>query len=319
VSARRFADVLITPQQPAYQAALEAFVNGLSTKQKGRDALSKLRAVATEDHATWQQHRHPRFLTDLVLRACFDASRFDPQDDPNEVRRKLDSAFNGEVLNQVKAMRSLVDWIRKYQHQYSFLIESALAKGGYDLVLTDIEVRTFPPTCQPALVPIATGGKPMVEQLHQSMPNIGKVKSDRQGEDLTQAFTNVLDALATIVETERSPTKGKGPWMHGTQYGCLEFGDCRLDTEKRTERPDVVTMLLFNLVFLFRRFSLGNGEGSVGELMPTGGKPRWALATALANLALGTAIQPSQATDRIRTLLKRNPRIGLVAWPRPDV
>ena len=107
-----------------------------------------------------------------------------------------------------------------------------------------------------------------------------------------------------------------GNFMHRHSVGCLFFD------EPVDEWPRLIdgaaTPLMFNLVFLFKRWTGEPGpehfaRWSAGERMPTTGKPRYKIAAQFVDAALGP--QLNSAEGRLKALLSRHRNsIGIRGW-----
>lgn len=122
----------------------------------------------------------------------------------------------------------------------------------------------------------------------------------------------LIASLNSYAENLRQPIPfvGCGPGFHRFTYGCLSYNE---PIEHR-HLPPTETMLLADLVLLFRKFSIGSSIRVRGETMPSGGKPRYALAAKFANATLKKDITRKIATDRVTKLVNRNSELRFIGW-----
>ncbi len=141
----------------------------------------------------------------------------------------------------------------------------------------------------------------------------GIVLAPKKGkEPLGELFDNVLAAYEQALKL---PIPGSAPGLSKFAYGCLLF-DKPLESGKH---PETNTLLLFNLVFLFRKFSAGDSVYAYGEPMPKpkNGRPHYSLACTFIKATLDYDLDYKTAQRRLDDLLNDNPGIGLGAWPAP--
>ena len=102
-----------------------------------------------------------------------------------------------------------------------------------------------------------------------------------------------------------------GPFLHRFTFGNLHF-DAAIEAGRK---PEVSTMLAFELVFYLRMFTAGRAADSwqVGQDMPKDGEPCYKLAAMFCNATLGSQLDDGQIEDRLRHL---SPGIGLQPWPK---
>ena len=132
-----------------------------------------------------------------------------------------------------------------------------------------------------------------------------------------KALARLLETLAA--ELERPGGVKSGGWVHRSTVANLDFNQ-PIDSRLRAEMPE--TALLFELVLRFRLFT-ATGEPPLlqrGQPMPPSDQrryqPRYKLVCEFMQAALGCSTTEGEAKNRLFALLKRNPRIEWVPWPK---
>lgn len=108
------------------------------------------------------------------------------------------------------------------------------------------------------------------------------------------------------------PELDGGPYFHRFTIGNLHF-----EAPKATGRPVALdTLLLFELVFSLRQWSLGRARDvrSAGQRMPgvRGARSHYGIAAAFCWATLGESVDSEQVRMRLRELPKD---VGLIPWP----
>jgi hypothetical protein len=167
-------------------------------------------------------------------------------------------------------------------------------------------LATYPHQWNRLSLQMGNGGAFWSAPLGKSGEEIDKLSEAHRATEI--ALTALLNAVPV----------SKGPWLHRFTFGCLHFSVAR----EGNSRPIAAdTPLLFQLVFLFRRFSLDPAAFAgyqMGERMPSAGKPHYAVAAAFAKAVHGIELDGKKAAGRIKQLLDRNPEVGIFHWPQEN-
>ena len=114
---------------------------------------------------------------------------------------------------------------------------------------------------------------------------------------------------------------GHGPFLHRFQEGALVFDQPR-DQQDRSLGDPVLTTLMFELVFLFRRFTAGVTKRreslyAADPRMPTDGQPCYRLAVAFVDAALDRHTEDVRSLERrFKKWQRANPDAAWGHWPR---
>lgn len=100
--------------------------------------------------------------------------------------------------------------------------------------------------------------------------------------------------------------------IENTAHGCILFPAKIVGNRL----PEVQTMLAFNLVFLFRKASVGEMLVQLGEPMPQNGTPHYALVAQLIEAALdiGNGLDARGVKELLAKFLQRNSGVCLIRW-----
>ena len=300
----------------------DAFMRAFERSRLGKQARSALVKVAAG-------YQHGRWLEHNTLTACYHATRYaaaakaryasdptlessssfvDPTRlatnkraspaDPFERRRQRDREFAAASAATAQDLARVAIALLKHRAAYDMLIGRAAEQSGIGLVRR-------PPGLKWSLAGEATLSEVQLREAWDTQPTPDSASHDApdqptSDEELRASYAlgTLLDALASVLTTVGSPTRGKGPWLHRSAHGCLKFPEA-IDIG-RTTLPSIHSMLVLQLVFLCRKCSLGNNWPvaplwQTGEPLPKGGKSHYDVCVALADAALanyGIGIEP---------------------------
>lgn len=291
--------------------AFRLFLSSFETSRRGKAAWVALQSsIASYPQGEWIRWH--------ALHACFWAARYKPETDSNYMLRRRDRAFRDNAKTYVRQLLALAKSLDSDRQSFDKVITSAALRSYVGLVRRPkgAPVRMFDDGAAGGYIQLTEQGAPLMERIGQT--NFAQALVDRRHLRSSFALRWLLISMINVIRREGAPTLGKGPWRHRTKHGCLHF-QTTIDIE-RTTLPSAHTMLVFNLVFLYRKgtvtYEPNYGPGwQTGEPMPTDGDPHWNEATQLANAVLNQSVTPAQSRDRIRRLISRNPGIGLGGWP----
>lgn len=223
-------------------------------------------------------------LRDLVLSSCYGAAMFDPKNDPDEKKRLAIT----KALEQIDSQRMAITKLRRFITKCRFLSTMALAGTMIDLKAAKIKI----------------------------------ISTDRD------TVRDLVDILDLMLESFSARLVQSRPFVRGDRvlsrfvHGCLVY-DFPLYDGRGQFLPKAKTMLLFDLVQLFRLRSLRITTRQRGQPMPAKGEPHYALAAAFVNATFKESEMDAEgARSRLRDLKrkrktirnKRN-RAGYYPWP----
>jgi len=215
-------------------------------------------------------------LLSRTLVACFQAKH---DGLPDVERRKGNSEFLQECPSQIKALKKITKFMKRYPEACGDALSRAYLTWNGD----------------------NPGGK------------IGVTLRGKTGVPFLPFCEEFLVYYANQLKRGVG-ARGKGPWLHRVKSGPLLYPDS-VPLDRQKAQPDTrVNGLLFELALHFRWHTTPdfNGNYGGGMLMPTGGKPHANLVALLVNATLGTNLSAKAVQSRAQSLIKKG--VVLTHW-----
>ena len=258
------------------------------------ETLAKLRDLLPDKHPRLWLFAN-RVLEDAECARAWRAAAAAEVLDPYEAKRREDAKYLDSLEPQINAARAVAKRLLEHDFQRT---EIALSNALHDAA-------------------VALGWTP---QDANDPDRAGKFPLGRWPWPARDVIAHTLRAYADVLE--RIPAAKRGHWEHRVRVGPLRFTK---PVDQHPARPDLVTCLLFGATFWARWLSATGLSPPVGTPMPKGGRPLWSVAVSLVNEALGgnlgkksgEKLDVREAQNRLRRIIRRDPRVGWADWPVP--